>query len=55
MLMIIADGVWWRRALQRDFDPKSVLAIFMDVTRHMLRGKSATPRVVENKTEEGAR
>jgi AcrR family transcriptional regulator len=57
MLMIIADGVWWRRALARDFDPKSVLAIFMDVTRHMLRGKSATPRVVpdNNKTEEGAR
>ena len=52
MLMIIADGVWWRRALQRDFDPKSVLPIFMDVTRHMLRGK---PRVVADKKEEGAR
>src|SRR6188474_1167013 len=32
MLMIIADGVWWRRALQKDFDPASVLPIFMDVT-----------------------
>jgi AcrR family transcriptional regulator len=39
MLMIIADGVWWRRALEPDFDPKAVLPIFMDVTRHMLRGR----------------
>jgi len=52
MLMIIADGVWWRRALQKDFDPASVLPIFMDVTRHMLRGK---PRVVAPSKEEGAR
>jgi len=37
MLMIIADGVWWRRALDPDFDPQSVLAKFMDITRHMLR------------------
>jgi TetR/AcrR family transcriptional repressor of uid operon len=39
MLMIIADGVWWRRALEPDFDPKAVLPIFMDLTRHMLRGR----------------
>jgi AcrR family transcriptional regulator len=37
MLMIIADGVWWRRALDPDFEPQSVLAKFMDITRHMLR------------------
>jgi TetR/AcrR family transcriptional regulator, repressor for uid operon len=39
MLMIIADGVWWRRALQPDFDPKAMLPIFMEVARHMLRGR----------------
>ncbi len=39
MLMIIADGVWWRRALDRDFDPASVMPIFMDITRHMLRSR----------------
>ncbi len=39
MLMIIADGVWWRRALDPDFDPASVLPIFMDITRHMLRSR----------------
>ena len=44
MLMVIADGVWWRRALDPDFDPEAVLPIFMDITRHMLRGRSASPR-----------
>ena len=39
MLMIIADGVWWRRALDPDFDPEAVLPIFMDITRHMLRAR----------------
>jgi len=55
MLMIIADGVWWRRALQKDFDPASVLPIFMDVTRHMLRGKGAMPKVVADNKVEDAR
>jgi AcrR family transcriptional regulator len=39
MLMIIADGVWWRRALDRNFDPEAMVSIFMDVTRHMLRSR----------------
>jgi AcrR family transcriptional regulator len=39
MLMIIADGVWWRRALDPDFDPASVVPLFMDITRHMLRSR----------------
>jgi AcrR family transcriptional regulator len=42
MLMIIADGVWWRRALDRDFDPKTVLPVFIDVSRHMLRRRLKT-------------
>lgn len=36
MLMIITDGVWWRRALDPDFKPEAVLPIFMEITRHML-------------------
>ena len=44
MLMIIADGVWWRRALDRDFKPEAVLPIFMDIMRHMFR---ARPRAGE--------
>ena len=39
MLMVIADGVWWRRALDDNFDPASVVPIFMDITRHMLRAR----------------
>jgi len=39
MLMVIADGVWWRRALDPNFDPKTMLPIFMDITRHMLRSR----------------
>jgi len=41
MLMIIADGVWWRRALDPAFDPASVVPVFMDITRHMLRARPA--------------
>jgi hypothetical protein len=50
MLMVIADGVWWRRALDRNFDPKSVLPIFMDITRHMLR---ARPKSVPDNNNKG--
>jgi TetR/AcrR family transcriptional repressor of uid operon len=49
MLMIIADGVWWRRALDPDFDPASVVPLFMDITRHMLRSR---PHGVPNKNNE---
>ena len=50
MLMIIADGVWWRRALDPSFDAKAQVPIFMDITRHMLR---ARPKGVPDK--EGSR
>ena len=36
MLMVIADGVWWRRAVDPAFDAETVLPMFMDLTRHML-------------------
>jgi TetR/AcrR family transcriptional regulator, repressor for uid operon len=41
MLMIIADGLWWRRALDPAFDPATMVSIFMDITRHMLRADPA--------------
>jgi TetR/AcrR family transcriptional regulator, repressor for uid operon len=44
MLMIIADGVWWRRALDPDFDPAAMVPIFMDIARHMLRGRPVPVR-----------
>jgi hypothetical protein len=39
MLMMITDGLWWRRALDPGFDPESVIPIFMDIMRHMLRSR----------------
>jgi TetR/AcrR family transcriptional regulator, repressor for uid operon len=44
MLMIIADGVWWRRALDPNFDPASMVSMFMHMTRHMLRAKPVVAR-----------
>lgn len=40
MLMIIADGVWWRRALDPNFDAAAQIPIFMAITRHMLSGRA---------------
>jgi AcrR family transcriptional regulator len=36
MMMIIADGVWWRRALDPDFRAEALLPVFMDVARGLL-------------------
>jgi AcrR family transcriptional regulator len=47
MLMIIADGVWWRRAVDPNFDAEAVLPMFFDVTKYMLldrgNGRRAEP------------
>jgi hypothetical protein len=45
MLMLIADGVWWRRALDPQFDAAAVVPIFMDTARHLLR---ARPKALAN-------
>jgi AcrR family transcriptional regulator len=39
MLMIMGDGMWWRRALDPNFKPEAALPLFMDVVRHILRGR----------------
>jgi AcrR family transcriptional regulator len=44
MLMVIADGVWWRRALDPEFDPATMVPIFTDIARHMLRGRPVPVR-----------
>jgi TetR/AcrR family transcriptional regulator, repressor for uid operon len=44
MLMIIADGVWWRRALDPNFKADAVIPLFIDVMRHLLRGRSQGSR-----------
>lgn len=40
MLMIIADGVWWRRALDPNFRADALIPVFMDVARHLLRSQT---------------
>jgi TetR/AcrR family transcriptional regulator, repressor for uid operon len=44
MLMILADGVWWRRALDPNFKAGALIPVFMDVARHLLRSRSQEPR-----------
>jgi len=40
LLMLIADGVWWRRALDPEFKPEMVVPTIMEVARHLLRGRA---------------
>jgi AcrR family transcriptional regulator len=47
MLMIIADGVWWRRALDPNFNASVLVPVFMDVARHLLRSRTQEMRVGE--------
>lgn len=41
MVMIIADGISWRRAVDPAFDAQAFIPVFMDVTHHMLRARPA--------------
>ncbi len=41
MVMIIADGISWRRAVDPAFDAQAFIPVFMDITRHMLRARPA--------------
>jgi AcrR family transcriptional regulator len=49
MLMTIADGVWWRRALDRNFRAEALIPVFMDVARHLLRPRVPQAGVNEEK------
>ncbi len=51
MLMVIADGIWSRRAADPTFDPKLLIPTLMDVTRHLL----PAPRKGESQDKEGSR
>jgi AcrR family transcriptional regulator len=44
MLMLIADGMWWRRALDPNFKADTMIPVFMDVARHLLRSRSQDAR-----------
>jgi hypothetical protein len=38
MLMAMVDGIWWRRAVDPNFDAEAVLPVFLTITRQMLGG-----------------
>jgi AcrR family transcriptional regulator len=40
MLMIIVDGVWWRRAVDPNFDAEAVLPLFLSITKDMLLART---------------
>jgi TetR/AcrR family transcriptional regulator, repressor for uid operon len=40
-VMIIADGISWRRAVDPAFDATAFIPIFLDITRHVLRARPA--------------
>jgi TetR/AcrR family transcriptional repressor of uid operon len=44
MLMIMADGLWWRRALDPQFKPETALPLFLNVARFLLRGDNQNER-----------
>jgi TetR/AcrR family transcriptional regulator, repressor for uid operon len=36
MLMVIADGLFWRRATDAAFDAEAMMPLFLSITKHML-------------------
>ncbi len=36
MLIVMADGLFWRRAIDATFDAEGTLPLFLDLTKHML-------------------
>jgi TetR/AcrR family transcriptional regulator, repressor for uid operon len=58
MLMVIADGVWMRRAIDPNFDANAMIPMFMNVTRHLLRAPADDgneDRSRQDRTQENAR
>ena len=41
MLMVIVDGVWNRRVANPSFEPRTLVPLFMDLVRHMLKPASS--------------
>ncbi len=51
MLMLIADGMWWRRALDPNFKADAMIPVFLDVARHLLRSRAQDERAEEGKSK----
>lgn len=52
MLMAMVDGIWWRRAVDPNFDAEAVLPVFLDITHKMLRSGSGCERAEREGSDE---
>lgn len=53
MLMVMVDGIWWRRAVDPNFDAEAVLPVFLGITRRLLRDDCQSARGEGEKSHEG--
>jgi TetR/AcrR family transcriptional regulator, repressor for uid operon len=53
MLMVMVDGIWWRRAVDPGFNAEAALPLFLKITREMLCGQAARVGPEGEKTHEG--
>lgn len=53
MLMLIADGIWGRRAADPTFNAESIMPLFMEITRYMLRDRPVGGRGNGGQSDEG--
>jgi len=52
MLMVMVDGVWWRRAVDPEFNAEAVLPLFLSLSRHMLTGGAGCASPGAEKSDE---
>lgn len=52
MLMVMVDGVWWRRAVDPAFDAEAVLPLFLSLSKHMLTGGADCASLGAEKSDE---
>lgn len=52
-MMLLADGVWWRRAVHADYDPTTSIPIFMSIMRFMLLDRQQREQGSQGESNEG--
>lgn len=53
MLMVMVDGVWWRRAVDPQFNAEAVLPLFLKLSKQMLTGEVPCAAAGMEKSNEG--
>lgn len=52
-MMLLADGVWWRRAVHADYDPATSVPLFMSIMRFMLLDREQREQGSKGESYEG--